>query len=339
MSEKTSRRLWTFPDFHREPGDRPLMMGIVNVTPDSFSDGGKYLVTDLAVGQALQLIDEGADILDIGGESSRPGAEPVPLDEELRRVIPVIERLSSLVSVPISIDTYKPEVARQALQSGARIVNDISGVHADSGMLDVCLQHPCGVISMHMQGTPKTMQVDPRYMSVVEDLCLHFSAWLIDVERAGLPRERIVIDPGIGFGKTAQHNLDILSNIARFHELRPGPILIGHSRKRFLQKVLGHQLDERAYGTVGVSIALAQQNVDILRVHDVAAHRDAIIAWRATLPKSLRNSVCTDDLKSISYASDQAVGGCSLDDVWVSPTGKLKPCHSSKESQNREKPL
>jgi dihydropteroate synthase len=274
------RRVWSFPGFERELGDFPLMMGIVNVTPDSFSDGGQFLVTDLAVEHALKLVSDGADILDIGGESTRPGADPVPPDEELHRVIPVIERLARSTTIPISIDTYKAEVAEQALTAGARIVNDITGVQPGSKMLDVCLKWPCGVISMHMQGTPKTMQQNPQYLHVVDELCQHFSKWLEAVEQAGLSRERLVIDPGIGFGKTAQHNLEILSNIGRLHELGR-PVLVGHSRKRFLQKILGRQIDERLYGTVGVSIALAQQSVDIIRVHDVAANRDALIAWNA----------------------------------------------------------
>lgn len=280
MSSSVNRRLWSFPGFDRELGERPLFMGIVNATPDSFSDGGKYLAADLAVEQGLRLVAEGADILDIGGESTRPGAEPVPLDEELRRVIPVVERLVSQISVPLSIDTYKSEVARQVLQSGAKIVNDISGLAFDPQMISVCRDQPCGVICMHIQGNPQTMQNAPHYDDVVEDLFLHFQRRLIELEQSGLPQERIVIDPGIGFGKTAEHNLEILANIARFHQLNR-PVLIGHSRKRFLQKVLGQKLDERSFGTVGVSIALAQQSVDILRVHDVAASRDAITAWRA----------------------------------------------------------
>ncbi len=291
MSIAKNHRCWSFPGFHREFGEHrttggPLFMGIVNATPDSFSDGGKYLAADLAVEQAVRLIAEGADLIDVGGESTRPGATPVSLDEELRRVLPVIERLAGMTTVPISIDTYKAEVARQSLKAGARIVNDVSGLRSDADMIAVCLDHPCGVICMHMQGTPQTMQLNPHYANVVEDLFSGFAQHLQELDRAGMPLERIVIDPGIGFGKTAEHNLEILSNIARFQQLGR-PVLIGHSRKRFLKQVLGHSLDERSYGTVGVSIALAEQNVDLLRIHDVAANRDAIIAWRATLPVSL----------------------------------------------------
>lgn len=288
MPLANNRRRWTFSGFSRELGDMPLLMGILNATPDSFSDGGKYRTIDLAVEHGLRLVEEGADIVDIGGESTRPGAEPVTLDEELQRVIPVIERLAGRLTVPISVDTSKAEVALRAIQSGAKIVNDISGLRFDPRMIDVCVENPCGVVCMHMQGTPQTMQIDPHYMSVVEDLFTDFSVRLDLLEAAGLPRERIVIDPGVGFGKTAQHNLEILSNISRFQQLGR-PVLIGHSRKRFLQKVLQRNLDERLFGTIGVSIALAEQGVDLLRVHDVGANRDAILAWHATRPNPIES--------------------------------------------------
>jgi dihydropteroate synthase len=284
MTEATARRCWTFPGFHQELGEHPLLMGILNTTPDSFSDGGKYQAEDLAVEHGLRLVAEGADILDIGGESTRPGSVSVPVEEELRRVIPVIERLAGRVKVPISIDTSKAEVARQALRSGAAIVNDISGLRFDPKMVEICVTHPCGVICMHIQGTPQTMQNSPHYEDVVQELCQDFQDRLNVLEQQGLPRERIVIDPGIGFGKTAQHNLEILTSIARFQKIGR-PVLIGHSRKRFLQKVLQRNLDEALSGTIGVSIALAEQHVDILRIHDVAANRDALLAWRATRPR------------------------------------------------------
>ena len=283
MPSAKHRRTWTFPGFSFESGSLPLLMGILNATPDSFSDGGKFTTVDLAVEHGLRLVSEGADILDIGGESTRPGAEPVSLDEELRRVIPVVERLAAQVTVPISVDTTKAEVARRAIQSGATIVNDISGLRFDPGMVNVCVENPCGVICMHIQGTPQTMQLDPHYDDVVEEICTDFALRLQSLEAAGLPRERIVIDPGVGFGKTAQHNLEILSKIARFQQLGR-PVLIGHSRKRFLQKVLQRNLDERLFGTIGVSLALAEQGIDLLRVHDVGANRDAILAWHATRP-------------------------------------------------------
>jgi len=277
-------RAWSFLGFNYQPSAVPLIMGILNVTPDSFSDGGQFLSSDIAVERGLAMTAEGADIIDIGGESTRPGSTPVELDEELRRVIPVIERLAGATTVPISIDTSKAEVAKQALAAGAKIVNDISGLQGDPLMLDVCLSHACGVITMHMQGTPQTMQDAPRYDNVVDDLCRHFEQQLADLQKRGLSLDRVAIDPGIGFGKTAQHNLDILANIARFQQL-DRPVLIGHSRKRFLQKVVGRPMDERLFGTIGVSVALAQQGVDLLRVHDVAANKDAIAAWRAAKPR------------------------------------------------------
>ncbi len=258
------------------------LMGIVNVTPDSFSDGGKFASVSAAVEHALKLVEEGADILDIGGESTRPGATAVPLDEELRRVVPVVRELARQTRTPISIDTSKAEVARQCLEVGAAIVNDISGLTFDSDMPRICCESACGVIVMHIQGTPQTMQVEPRYDDVVADVCRHFSRRLDELEAAGLARERIVFDPGIGFGKTAEHNLDLLSHIATFHSLGR-PVLIGHSRKRFLKKVLGRELEERDAGTLGVSLALAAQGTDLLRVHDVRATRDALLAWRTVL--------------------------------------------------------
>ncbi|MBC7819789.1 MAG: dihydropteroate synthase, partial [Planctomycetaceae bacterium] len=228
------------------------------------------------------LVDEGADILDIGGESTRPGATPVSMEDELRRVVPVVRELARQTRVPISIDTSKAEVARQCLDAGAVIVNDISGLTFDADMPRVCRESTCGVIVMHIQGTPQTMQLNPRYDDVVADVCRYFSLRLDELEAAGIARERIVLDPGIGFGKTAEHNLELLSHIAEFHRLGQ-PVLIGHSRKRFLKKVLGREVEERNSGTLGVSLALAAQGTDILRVHDVRATRDALLAWHTVL--------------------------------------------------------
>lgn len=280
MSSSNDRRRWAFPGFDRELGDFPLIMGILNATPDSFSDGGRYLEIDRAVEHGLKLVADGADLLDIGGESTRPGSTPVTEEEELRRVIPVIERLAAQVSVPISIDTSKSEVARQALRAGASIVNDISGLQFDPRMIQVCADHPCGVICMHIQGTPQTMQNDPQYENVVKEILKYFDERLTSLTGSGIPLERIVIDPGVGFGKTAQHNLEIMTSLEVFQRLGR-PVLIGHSRKRFLQKLLQRPLDEALFGTIGVSIGLASQNVDLLRVHDVAPNRDALLAWRA----------------------------------------------------------
>jgi dihydropteroate synthase len=261
-------------------GARPLLMGIVNVTPDSFSDGGLWLDPQHAVDHALQLAREGADILDIGGESTRPGTEPAPLEEELRRVIPVVAAVRERCDVPISIDTYKAEVARHALAAGATIINDISGLTFDPQMVEVCAAGVCGVVCMHIQGTPQTMQIDPRYDNVVTDVLQFFRDRLNELEAAGIAPERMVLDPGIGFGKTAQHNIELLAHVAELRSLGR-PVLIGHSRKGFLKKLLNRPVDERLFGTIGVAIAAAMQRVDILRVHDVAAVRDALTAWQA----------------------------------------------------------
>ncbi len=275
-------RIWRFAATTWRPISRPRLMGIVNVTPDSFSDGGHCLDAGLAVDHALKLVEDGADVLDIGGESTRPGAAVVPFDEELRRVLPVVTQLVRQTKTPISIDTYKAEVARQCLAAGASIVNDISGLAFDRNMLSVCRDSECGVIVMHIQGTPQTMQVDPRYDDVVVELRRYFAQRLDELESAGIARERIVFDPGIGFGKTAEHNLELVSHVATFQE-QGRPVLIGHSRKRFLKKLLGRDVEERQAGTIGVSIALAAQGVDLLRVHDVRSTHDALLAWQTVL--------------------------------------------------------
>ena len=276
----TSEVVWRLGKASWMPCEIPRLMGIVNVTPDSFSDGGRFLDNSTAIDHACALEEQGADILDIGGESTRPGATPVPLEEELRRVIPVIQSLSRRVRCLISIDTYKAAVAEAAVAAGAAIINDISGLTFDPEMLRTCAACDAGVIVMHIQGTPQTMQQAPRYTAVVDEILAFFEERLATLEAAGVAPERVALDPGIGFGKTAQHNLEILGNIARFRSLGR-PVLIGHSRKRFLKKILDTPLDEFTAGTIGVSVALAEQGVDLLRVHDVAATRDALVAWNA----------------------------------------------------------
>lgn len=258
-------------------------MGIVNVTPDSFSDGGKFLAQGAAVRQALQLAEDGADILDIGGESTRPGAERVSIDEELRRVVGVISELRPQTDRLISIDTTKAEVARQALAAGADIVNDISGLTFDPAMPDVCAESDCGVIAMHILGNPQTMQDDPQYDDVVSDVSIWLQQRLDDLRQRGINAERIALDPGIGFGKTANHNVELLSSISTLRSLGR-PVLIGHSRKRFLAKVLGRPVEERSAGTIGVTIATAEQSADMLRVHDVRSTKDALLAWQTCRP-------------------------------------------------------
>ncbi|WLD11338.1 dihydropteroate synthase [Planctellipticum variicoloris] len=274
--------MWTIRGTQIPLSDHPLFMGIVNATPDSFSDGGRFLQADAAVEHALGLVSEGAALLDIGGESTRPGSEAVPVEQELERVIPVIARLAEATSVPISVDTCKAEVARRALRAGARIVNDISGLQFDPEIVNVCRDFGAGVVCMHIQGTPRTMQVDPKYDDVVEEVYRYFAERLDSLTRAGLSAESIVLDPGIGFGKTAEHNLELLAGIPRLRELGR-PVLIGHSRKRFVKRVLGHNVDERLFGTIGISLAAAVRGAQVLRVHDVAASRDAWLAFQAVV--------------------------------------------------------
>ncbi len=257
-------------------------MGIVNATPDSFSDGGRFDEPDAAAAHALNLVEQGADIIDVGGESTRPGAEPVSPEDELRRVVPVVRRIVENSPVLISVDTTKALVAREALAAGAHIVNDISGLTFDPEMARVCADSSAGVVCMHIRGTPRTMQDDPRYDDVVADVCGFLKGRLEELVRQGIARTRIAIDPGIGFGKTAEHNIDLLSHVDRLHELGR-PVCIGHSRKRFLKRLLGRPVDERLFGTVGVAVAIALQGTEIIRVHDVTAARDAIVACRAIL--------------------------------------------------------
>ena len=255
-------------------------MGILNVTPDSFSDGGNWTSLDAALEQGLALQAQGADILDIGGESTRPGAEPVSADEELRRVIPVIERLATQLSIPISIDTMKSQVAREALQAGAKIVNDVTAGTFDEHMLPVCAESDCGIILMHMQGTPQTMQQEPHYENVVREVTEYLASRIAQFRSRGIDERRIMVDPGIGFGKTADHNLELLRGVPALKSLGR-PVLIGHSRKRFLKRVLGREVEERLAGTIGVAIGAAQLGAALIRVHDVLSVRDALIAWHA----------------------------------------------------------
>ncbi len=273
-------RRWKVDRVAASFGPVPRLMGIVNVTPDSFSDGGQYVDPDRAVTHGLELVAAGADLLDVGGESTRPGSVRVSAHDELQRVLPVVERLAATAGVPISIDTMKATVAEQALKAGATIVNDVSGLSFDERMAGVCAGSECGIILMHMQGTPETMQQAPHYEHVVDEIVDFFAARLSDLSARGIDPERVVVDPGIGFGKTASHNLEILSHVQQLHGLGR-PVLIGHSRKRFLGRLLGRAIEERAAGTVGVAIALAEQGVEILRVHDVAAVKDALTAWQA----------------------------------------------------------
>jgi dihydropteroate synthase len=261
---------------------RPLVMGIVNVTPDSFSDGGKFTERDAALRHASQLIDEGADLLDIGGESTRPGSQPVSVDEELRRVAPVIEALAKQYSVPLSVDTSKAAVARHAVAAGAHIINDVTALTGDPDMIAVARDTGAGVILMHMQGTPATMQLDPHYDDVSAEIAAYLNQRLRELVAQGLSFDNLAVDPGIGFGKRFGHNLEML---VRMHELvRLGrPICLGVSRKGFLGKITGRtEPRQLAAATAAVSCwATLHQTAHILRVHDVAATRDAVLVIQA----------------------------------------------------------
>lgn len=249
-------------------------MGILNVTPDSFSDGGKFASTNLAVEHALQLITEGADILDIGGESTRPGAIPVGLDEELSRVIPVIEALSKVTNVPISIDTYKPEVMRQAITSGADIVNDVRALQ-EPGALEIVADSSAGICLMHMQGNPQTMQIDPHYDNVVEDVKQFLLERLHAAEQAGISKERILLDPGFGFGKRTVHNIALIQNLDQLAAIGQ-PLLVGLSRKSVLGAIVGGDEQQRLHAGLAASVISAMKGAKILRVHDVKATVDAL---------------------------------------------------------------
>jgi dihydropteroate synthase len=267
---------WRLRSRTLELGGLPRWMGIVNVTPDSFSDGGRYLAVDAAVEHALALVDQGAHLLDIGGESTRPYATPVDADEELRRVVPVIERLASRVNVPISIDTSKAIVARAAIDAGAEVINDVTGLTADPEMMSVAVASGAGICAMHMQGTPKTMQDDPRYENIVNEIHDYLRQRRDALIAAGIAVERICLDPGIGFGKSHEHNFELMANCWQFHDLGC-PLLVGHSRKGFLAKLLGSSEAGRNSISAGAAVALALQGVQVIRVHDVASARETVL--------------------------------------------------------------
>ena len=258
---------------------RPAMlMGIVNVTPDSFSDGGKYFAARLAIEHAVQLIAEGAEIIDIGGESTRPGAALVAEEDELHRVLPVIRELAqvSRLPVPISIDTMKPAVARAAIEAGASIVNDVAANRDDSAMWEIIRETNAGYVLMHMQGTPQTMQHDPRYENVTHDVARFYDDRLIRLRERGVSTEQIILDPGIGFGKTCEHNLELLAGLSHFRTYQR-PMLVGVSRKGFIGQVTGAKDSaERLPGSLAGACAAVQAGAQIIRTHDVAATRQAL---------------------------------------------------------------
>lgn len=272
---------WQLPRRRFLLGSRPLIMGIVNVTPDSFSDGGRFTLPEAGIARALQLVEEGAEILDIGGESTRPGAAPVPVEEERARVEPVVRGLAGKVSVPISVDTSKAEVARACLDLGAEIINDVTGLTGDPAMPELARSSRAGVVAMHMQGTPQTMQLDPRYDDVVKDIFGYLRERLRLLADQGIDPIQVALDPGIGFGKKATHNLELLARLEEFQELQR-PVCLGVSRKGLLGKVLDRPVDQRLYGSLAVLChALSHRAVQIIRVHDVAATRDVLTMWQA----------------------------------------------------------
>jgi dihydropteroate synthase len=287
-------------------GKLPLLMGIINVTPDSFSDGGHCFDADTAIEHGLRLAAEGADILDIGGESTRPYSEPVDVQEELRRVMPVVGALCQQTKLPVSIDTSKALVARHALHAGAEIINDITALGGDPAMRPLAADSGCGVCAMHMRGTPTTMQDNPTYADVVAEVTDYLRDCRDALMAAGITADRIALDPGIGFGKATEHNLQLLAHVGQLHALGC-PVLVGHSRKRFLVNTnlsppdvatssdAGPAFETHAHtrgrlyplpdptaGTIGVALSLARQGVQILRVHDVAAVRQAMLLFQAT---------------------------------------------------------
>jgi dihydropteroate synthase len=259
---------------------RPLLMGIINVTPDSFSDGGQCLEPAEAIEHGLRLAEQGADLLDVGGESTRPYSTPVAAAEELHRVLAVVQALCERTRIPVSIDTSKALVAAEAVAAGAEIINDVTGLEGDPRMLDVARETGAGVCVMHMQGTPQNMQDDPQYRDVVEDIFGYLRERRDALLAHGLDRDRICLDPGIGFGKTHEHNLTLLTHCGHFHRLGC-PLLVGHSRKGFIGKVLGDKQADRMAGTIGIALALARQGVQIVRVHDVLPVRQALLLFDA----------------------------------------------------------
>ena len=255
--------------------NRPLLMGIINVTPDSFSDGGQTFDPEQAMQRALQLVTDGADILDVGGESTRPFSDPVDADEECRRVLPVIEEIRRQVDVPISIDTSKAAVAQAAVECGAEIINDVTGLTGDPQMSEVARQTGAGLCVMHMLGTPATMQEAPHYENVVQEVFDYLKQRRDTLVDAGVEPAKLCLDPGIGFGKTEEHNVQLLQEIAKFQDLGC-PILVGHSRKRFVGALSQDESKERIGGTVAVSLHLARHHVQVLRIHDVKHTRTAL---------------------------------------------------------------
>jgi dihydropteroate synthase len=266
--------------------DRPRVVGIVNITPDSFSDGGEHATCDAAVVHAMRLAEEGADALDVGGESTRPGAEDVATDEQIRRVVPVIERLVKETSLPISIDTSDPDVMRAAVAAGAGLINDVFALRRE-GALVAAASLGVPVVLMHMQGEPRSMQDAPHYEDVVAEVHRFLAERIFAAEMAGIAKKQIVVDPGFGFGKTAAHNLLLLAQLERFTELGV-PVMAGFSRKKTIGDLTGRaEPRERVHGSVAAALIAAQRGAKVLRVHDVAATVDALKVWNAVASQQM----------------------------------------------------
>jgi dihydropteroate synthase len=259
--------------------DRPKVMGILNVTPDSFSDGGHFLARDSAMRQAEQMIAEGAELIDIGGESTRPGAEAVDVDVELDRVVPIIEQLRSRFEVPLSVDTSKPAVMRAAVEAGAAMINDVTALSAP-GAAETAAGLQVPVCLMHMQGKPRTMQQAPQYDDVVADILAYLARRVAACEAVGIPRSRLLVDPGFGFGKTLEHNLRLLAKLQEFEQLGL-PALVGLSRKSMLGAITGRDIDARLPASVAAAVIAVERGAAIVRVHDVGATVDALRVWQA----------------------------------------------------------
>jgi dihydropteroate synthase len=261
--------------------ERALLMGVLNVTPDSFSDGGEFFATEVAVKHALEMAQNGADIIDVGGESTRPGAKPIPPNEEMERVLPVIEQLAGAGELLLSIDTSKATVARAALEAGACILNDVTGGRGDPAMFALAAETGAGLIIMHMQGTPETMQLNPSYNDVVTEVADFFRQQFAEAVRSGVDPMCIAFDPGIGFGKTVAHNLELLANLPRLR-VDDRPLVVGVSRKSFLGKIAGLPPD-RTSATIALTSLLRERGAHVLRVHDVAANANALRTTEAVL--------------------------------------------------------
>ncbi len=257
------------------------IMGVVNVTPDSFSDGGLFLEPDSAIEHARRLIQDGADLLDVGGESTRPGARAVSANEELERVVPVLDGLAD-EEAPISIDTSKVAVAQRALDAGAEIVNDVTALRAEPELAALCAERECGVVLMHMRGTPRTMQENPTYDDVVDDVRAFLAERIEFATAQGISEEQIWVDPGIGFGKTADHNLELLRRLGELRDLGR-PVVVGTSRKSFIGKLTGRDVGERLGGTIASNVLALRAGADVFRVHDVAEVRQALLVAETIL--------------------------------------------------------